>query len=218
MDLLTISLRTVIVYFFLLLTLRLMGKREIGDISVLDFVVSIMFAELAVISIEDPDNPMVVTFIPILLLLIIQVSLAFLSLKSRRIRFLLDGKPTILVRDGKIDEKEMKKQRYNFDDLLMQIRQNSIKDVSDVEFAILEPSGDLSVFEKQQEEEEGESLSYPLPLIIDGELIVDHLQDAKKDELWLRRELRKAGIVSIKQVSYCALQEDGVLYVDIKDE
>lgn len=213
MDLFTMAVRTVIVYFFLLVTLRLMGKREMGDVSVLDFVVSIMFAELAVISIEDTENSLIVTVAPILILLVIQVTLAYLALKSRRIRYLLDGKPTILIKDGKINEKAMKSQRYNFDDLLMQVRQNNIKDVSDVEMAILEPSGDLSVFEK----EKGDS-AFPLPFIIDGELKVNHLQTAGKDELWLKKELRKAGIYSFKDVSYCSLQEDGVLYIDLIDD
>ncbi|WP_240376462.1 DUF421 domain-containing protein [Bacillus piscicola] len=214
MDIVTIAFRTVIIYFFLLLTLRMMGKREIGDISVLDFVVSIMFAELAVISIEDTKEPLIKTVIPIVILLMIQVTLAFLSLKSERVRHLLDGKPTFLIKNGQIDEKAMKKQRYNFDDLLTQIRQQNVKDISDVEFAVLEPSGDLSVFEK----EEGEQTFFPLPLIIDGKVQADHLQKAKKDELWLRRELRKAGIMHIHDISYCALHGDGVLYIDLHDE
>src|SRR5690625_1290972 len=148
----TIIVRTVVVYFYLLMTLRLMGKREIGELSVLDFVVAIMFAEFAVISIEDLSKPLSVTFIPIFVLLIIQVLLAFLSLKFPRFREFIDGKPSFLIKHGKINEKEMKKQRYNSDDLLMQIRDKNIKDVADVEFAILEPTGELSVFPKKEKD------------------------------------------------------------------
>ncbi len=194
-----------------------MGKREIGELSVLDFVVSIMIAELAVVSIDNVTIPVFEAFTPIIVLSIIQIVLAYLSLKSPKLRHLIDGKPAVLIKDGKINEKEMKKQRYNFDDLLMQIREKDIKDVSDVEFAILEPSGDLSVFEKPNEEDEQE-YSYPIPLVIDGEIQIEQLGMANKDELWLRRELRKAGIDNLKAVSYCVLQENGILYIDLKEE
>ncbi|MFB4163779.1 DUF421 domain-containing protein [Alteribacillus sp. JSM 102045] len=217
MEVFTIVLRTLLVYMILLIILRVMGKREIGELSVIDFVVAIMIAELAVVSIENVKIPIFEAFTPIIVLSIIQIVLAYLSLKSPKLRHLIDGKPTVLIKDGKIDEKEMKKQRYNFDDLLMQIRENNVKDVSDVEFAILEPSGELSVFEKQKEEDEQER-SYPIPLVIDGEMQMEQLERAKKDELWLRRELRKAGIDSLKSVSYCVLQENGILYIDLKDE
>nr|WP_322787870.1 DUF421 domain-containing protein [Salibacterium qingdaonense] len=211
----TVVLRTIVVYFFLLVVLRLMGKREIGELSVLDFVISIMIAELAVVSVEDTDVSYVRAFTPILVLSLLQIVLAWWSLKSDRMRHILDGRPTVLIRQGKIDEKAMKKQRYNFDDLLMQIRQKDIKDVSDVDFAILEPSGELSVFEKK---EEAEALSYPLPFIIDGHIQWDHLERAGKDEMWLRRELHKAGIDYVKKVSYCVMQENGVLYIDEKND
>lgn len=216
MDFSILIVRTIVVYFYLLITLRLMGKREIGELSVLDFVVAIMFAELAVISIEDIRKPLSVTFVPIFVLLIIQIMLAYLSLKFSRLRELLDGKPSFLIKNGKINEKEMKKQRYNFDDLLMQIRDKNIKDVSEVEFAILEPSGELSVFPK--EKNQASSAPFPHPLILDGEIKHDHIKEVGKDELWLRRELRKAGITNIKQVSYCVLRENGVLFIDLKDD
>ncbi|MGY4690454.1 DUF421 domain-containing protein [Salibacterium sp. K-3] len=211
----TMVFRTIVVYFFLLIVLRMMGKREIGELSVLDFVVAIMIAELAVVSIEDTDISYVKAFSPIIVLSFLQIALAWWSLKSDRMRHILDGRPTVLIRDGSIDEKAMKKQRYNFDDLLMQIRQKDVKDVSDVEFAILEPSGELSVFEKDDEAEE---MSYPLPFIIDGHIQWDHLEKAGKDEMWLRRELRKTGIDYVKDVSYCALQQNGVLYIDEKND
>ncbi|SDH57175.1 Uncharacterized membrane protein YcaP, DUF421 family [Alteribacillus persepolensis] len=217
MEVTTVLLRTLLVYLFLLVILRVMGKREIKELSVLDFVVSIMIAELAVTSIENVSIPVLESFAPITALAVIQILLAYLSLKSPKLRHIIDGKPTVLISNGKIDEKEMKKQRYNFDDLLMQIREKDVKDISDVEFAILEPSGDLSVFEKESNEEDQE-YSYPVPLIIDGVVQNEQLQRVGKDELWLRRELRKAGIESTKAVSYCVMQENGILYIDMKDE
>lgn len=143
MDYATIILRTIFIYFIILFVLRFMGKREIGQLSLLDFVVSIMIAELAVISIENIQVPMLHTILPIVILSIIQLVLAVFSLKSERIRKLVDGKPSVLINGGKIDEEEMRKQRYNFDDLLIQLRQQKVSKLSDVEFAILEPSGKL---------------------------------------------------------------------------
>ncbi|MFC5713530.1 DUF421 domain-containing protein [Thalassorhabdus alkalitolerans] len=213
MDPLTILIRTLLVYIFLLIILRVMGKRELGQLSILDFVVSIMIAELAVISIENIRMSMLEAFLPIVLLSVIQIALAFLSLKSEKIRHLVDGTPSYIIKEGKIDEKEMRRQRYNFDDLMMQLRQKNIKDLSDVEFAILEPSGELSVFEENDEDQ----ISMPLPFIIDGVIQHSHLKKAGKNELWLRRELRKAGIKTVKEVSYCAFRADGTMFVDLDD-
>jgi len=193
-----------------------MGKREIGQLSVLDFVVSIMIAELAVISIEDTRVPMLQTIVPIVLLSLIQIIFAYISLKSEKMRKLVDGKPSILINQGKIDEGEMRKQRYNFDDLLIQLRQNKISKVSDVEFAILEPSGKLSVIEKDKEDETKSQL--PLPLILDGKIQEDHLRKINQTPLWLRQELRKLGYRDVKKISYCAYHDNQTFYVDIKDE
>lgn len=199
-----------------------MGKREIGQLSVLDFVVSIMIAELAVISIENVRVPMMAALVPILVLSIIQISLAWISLKSEKLRKMIDGKPTVLINKGKIDEEEMRKQRYNFDDLLIQLRQSKIRDLSDVEFAILEPSGKLSVIEKTDAEKEdanyAEKVHLPFPLILDGKVQDEHLGQIGKTPLWLRQELRKLGYKDIKKISYCSLKDNQTFFVDIKDE
>ncbi|MDV2685911.1 DUF421 domain-containing protein [Alkalihalophilus lindianensis] len=217
MDFVTIILRTVLVYVIILLVLRLMGKREIGQLSVLDFVVSIMIAELAVISIDNFQAPMIHSLIPIFVLSIIQITFAVISLKSEKLRDLLDGEPSVLIKEGKIDEHEMRKQRYNFDDLLVQLRQNKIGKLSDVEFAILEPSGKLSVIEKSKDaDKKGSNL--PLPLILDGKVQEEHLKKIEKTPLWLRQEMRKIGYRDIKKISYCALRDDQSFFVDLKDE
>ncbi|WP_017728628.1 DUF421 domain-containing protein [Halalkalibacterium ligniniphilum] len=219
MDYTTILLRTIFIYFIILFVLRFMGKREIGQLSILDFVVSIMIAELAVVSIENSDEPMLRSIIPIVVLSIIQIIFAFLSLKSEKLRNIIDGEPSVLINQGKIDEEEMRKQRYNFDDLLLQLRQNQISRLSDVEFAILEPSGKLSVIEKKQEKDQKQNESMmPLPLILDGKIQEDHLEKLNKTSLWLRQELRKLGYREIKKISYCAVYDDNSFFVDLKDE
>lgn len=196
-----------------------MGKREIGELSVVDFVISIMLAELAVISIENENAPIAKQIIPMLVLMCIQITLAFVSLKNEKLRKFIDGSPSILIRRGKIDEKEMRKQRYNFDDLMMQLRQKNIKYLSDVEFAILEPSGDLSVIEKETGPDAKRHPHYlPLPLILDGKIKQDHLTQLGKTEFWLRQELRKLGYRDITKISFCSLDRNDRLYVDLIDE
>lgn len=144
-----ISVRTVVMYVIILLIFRVMGKREIGELSVLDLIVFMMIAELAVIAIEDPQMKLMDAISPMIILMIIQIVLALISLKSRKFREVVDGRPTILIKNGKIDEKAMRKQRYNFDDLLQQLREKDIFNVADINYAILEPSGELSVMKKR---------------------------------------------------------------------
>ncbi|UCZ54355.1 DUF421 domain-containing protein [Bacillus shivajii] len=219
MELGTVITRTVVIYLIILLVFRIMGKREIGELSIVDFVISIMIAELAVLAIENTNVSMGRQVLPIIVLMVIQISLAYISLKSRRLRKMIDGKPSVLITKGEIDEREMKKQRYNFDDLMTQLRQNNVKYVSDVEFAILEPSGELSVIKKEEGENEEKSPPFlPLPLILDGKVVEDHLKEINKTPLWLRQQLRKLGYRDIKKISYCALNGDRQFFIDLKDE
>ncbi|MCD1258244.1 DUF421 domain-containing protein [Paenibacillus athensensis] len=155
MDILTIFFRTVLVYFVVFLMLRIMGKREIGKLSLFDLVISIMIAEIAVFVLEDSNKPLTDGLVPMLTLVLIQVLMAFLALKSRKLRLMFDGKPSVLIEKGVINREEMRKQRYNLDDLMMQLRQNRVSNVADVEFAILEASGKLSVLERNGSRETG---------------------------------------------------------------
>lgn len=142
---------TVLMYFFIFLCMRIMGKREIGKLSVFDLTISIMIAEIAVFVIEDIERPIYDGIVPMATLVLIQVIVAQLSLKSRGVRLLMDGKPSILISNGKLHRGEMRKQRYNIDDLLLQLRGQNIASPADVEFAILETSGQLTVFEKDKD-------------------------------------------------------------------
>ncbi|MGG0738747.1 DUF421 domain-containing protein [Niallia taxi] len=207
-----ILLRTLLLYAIIVLVFRMMGKREIGELSILDLVVYIMIAEIAVAAIEDIKTELVPTILPIFILLLIQIGLAALSLKSKSIRDLIDGKPTIIINKGKIDEKAMKSQRYNMDDLLLQLREKDVRNVADVEFAILETSGKLSVFEKEPSKS-----GITIPLIIDGIIQKTSLEEVEKTEAWLRQELRKQGHKKLENISFCSFQ-DGKFYIDYIDE
>ncbi len=201
-------------YFAILIIFRLMGKREIGELSVLDLVVFIMIGEMAVVAIENHSEPVVNTLLPMVVLLGIQIALALFSLRSNRIRKLIDGKPSILISKGKIDEKEMRKQRYNFDDLLMQLRSKDIDNIADVEFAILETSGQLSVVKKSKNK--NKPASYTEPLIVGGKIQQNNLKKSNKTEAWLRSELQKRGYGDISRISFCSYQ-DGEFYIDLDD-
>ncbi|MEH6889691.1 DUF421 domain-containing protein [Bacillus sp. JJ864] len=218
MELLQIVFRTILLYSVMLIIFRLMGKREIGELSVLDLVVFIMLGEMAVIAIENMDKAIWHQLVPMVLIMVIQIVLSFISLKNQRIRHILEGEPAIIVREGKIDEKQMRKQRYNMDDLLMQLREQSIGDIRDVEYAILEPSGRLSVFEKQKSKKsKNDTPLFSVPLIIDGEIQKKHLYMMEHTDIWLEDKLKKLGYKDIENISYCSFQ-NGQFFVDVKDE
>lgn len=208
-----IIFRTIFLYALILVIFRLMGKREIGELSILDLVVNIMVAELAVVAIENTEDPLIHTILPMVLLMIVQFVLALLSLKSKKFRDIVDGRPTVIINRGKIDEEAMRKQRYNFDDLMLQLREKQIKNIADVEFAILEPSGNLSVFERKN----NKKVNITIPLIIDGAIQEENLRKINKTNLWLRQELRNKGYKDIKKISFCSFQ-DGQFFIDLKDE
>ncbi|MBT2702270.1 DUF421 domain-containing protein [Chryseobacterium sp. ISL-80] len=211
-----ILFRTMLLYLLILLIFRLMGKREIGELSILDLVVYIMIAEMASLAIENTKDPLINTLLPISILVIIQITLAILSLKSKKFRDLVDGKPTIIINNGKIDEKAMRSQRYNFDDLLLQLREKDVGDIADVEYAILEPSGTLSIFQKNQGYQQ-ENSSLALPLIIDGEVQEDNLDMIDKSKSWMLEKLRKKGYGDPGEISFCSYQ-NGKFYIDVKDK
>lgn len=206
-----------LLYTIILIIFRLMGKREIGELSVLDLVVFIMLGEMAVVAIENTDKSLWHQLVPMIFLMCIQIILSVISLKFQRFRHLIEGEPAILVNAGKIDEKKMRKQRYNIDDLLMQLREQGIGDVRDVEYAILEPSGKLSVFQKQKSKKsKNDTPIFTLPLIIDGEIQYNHLQMIEHTNEWLVEKLNNLGYKDVKQIVYCSFQ-NGQFFVDLKE-
>lgn len=214
-----ILFRTLLLYLLILVIFRVMGKREIGELSILDLVVYIMIAEMASLSIENTKDPLINTLLPIIILVIIQITLAIFSLKSKKFRDLVEGKPTVIINNGKIDEQAMKAQRYNFDDLLLQLREKDVGNIADVEYAILEPSGKLSIFQKNQESEDGgqrDNGSLALPLIIDGEIQEDNLKLIDKTREWLMKQLKNKGHDDPGEISFCSFQ-NGKFYVDLID-
>ena len=214
-DYLTSGIRTLFVYLFILLLFRLMGKREVGELSILDLVVSIMIGDLAVLVSEGNDKPFLKTIFPMFVLAFVQIALAFFSLKSVRFRFIMDGQPQIIVNQGKIDEKVMRRQRYNFNDLLTQLREQGISDLNEVQFAILESSGKLSVI-KNSQGKKSKSIETPYPLVIDGQIQEKPLSYIGKDKDWLFHQLKRHGDLKLEDVSICGYI-NGQIYIDKKE-
>lgn len=181
-----------------------MGRRELSNLSISDFTISLLIAELVAISIENKDDSMFLTLLPILLLVFLEVFSSFLELKFKTLREVVDGKPSIIINNGKLNIKEMIKHRYSLEDLLLSLRSANISSISDVNYAILETNGKLSTFVKNDKE-------YPLPLIVNGCVDKDMLLSINKNRIWLDRLLRKKDL-SVKEIIY-AFYKNNKLYV-----
>ncbi|MCI8497817.1 MAG: DUF421 domain-containing protein [Bacilli bacterium] len=210
-ELFSVLFRTIFFYFFVMFMFRIMGKREVGQLGVVDLIVSILIAELVAISIENTQDTLFMTVIPIVVLVILEILLARIALKSKKIRTFFGGKPSIIIDKGRVDFKEMVKQRYTIDDLLLELRQKSIKSIEDVEYALLEANGKLSIFEKKLFDK-----NCPLPLIVDGEIQSSTLRRINKSKVWLEYMLRKNEI-SKEDVFYCFYKGYKLFIIEKRD-
>lgn len=211
MELLTTVLRTLFFYFFVTFSYRIMGKREVGQLGIVDLIVSILIAELVAISIENVDKTIMLTIAPISLLVVIEVALAYLSTKSRWFRQVFTSKPSVIINRGVINYKEMIKQRYSLDDLLVSLRQASIKSIEDVEYAFLESNGKLSIFKYNLFKTDS---AYPAPIIVDGVIQENTLKNIRKNKIWIKLYLRKQNI-NLEDIFY-AFYKNGKIYTILK--
>lgn len=209
MELLTIVFRTTFFYFFIVLAYRIMGKREIGQLGIIDLIVSILIAELVAISIENIKDSIFFTVIPIILLVVLELLLAFISIKSRTFRTVFGGKPSLIIVNGTVNYKEMVRQRYSMDDLLLSLRQNSIKSIDEIEYAFLEPNGKLSIFKYNLLKTKS---NYPMPIIVDGEMQEKALNYINKDKHWLISELQKKNL-RVEDVFYAFKKKSQIFLI-----
>jgi len=216
--------RTLILYALVIFALRVMGKREIGQLQPFELVVILMISDLAVVPSENVGIPLLSGILPILVLLSASMTLAWITLKSEKARAIVCGTPSILIRQGEIDEKELKRNCYNLTDLLEELRIKNVPNIADVEFAVLENNGNLSVFPKAHKRPtipddfqitppyEG----LPLPIIMDGKLNTHYLQQSNKDLSWLQSELKKQTIDKVEDVLIASIDSSGKLFVQAK--
>lgn len=203
--------RTIFFYILVVIAYKIMGKREVGELSVFDFIISMLISQLIAVSIENYKESMWFVIIPLITLVFFQVTIAKISIKSNKFRNILDGKQSVIISKGKLNFSEMIKQRYNLDDLLLQLREKQIRSIEEVDYAILENNGKLSVFIKQDKDKN----VFPLPIILDGVIQEDNLLFIKKDRNWVKNILKKKK-VELNEIFY-AFYKNNQIFIIKKD-
>ena len=191
--------RSIILYIIVLIVMRMMGKREIGQLQPFELAISIMIADLATIPMTDTGIPIGNGIVPILGLLVMHLLISLINLKSTKLREIICGKPRILIYRGKIQEKAMIKERFTINELQERIRSQNVVNLGDVEYAILETSGQITVIEKPNKRQAipedfdimPEYEGIPYDLVVDGKVMYQNLKEIGKDYNWLKKEVNK---------------------------
>ncbi|MDO7787784.1 DUF421 domain-containing protein [Desulforamulus aquiferis] len=223
---LIIMIRTLLLFLMVVIALRIMGKRQIGQLQPYELVIIIMIADLAAIPMESVNIPLMSGVIPIFTLLLIEICISYSTLKSEKLRGIVSGTPSVLVENGKIIEQELRKLRYNVNDLLEQLRSKNYPNIADIEFAILETKGDITIIPKSQKrpvtpadlQVPTKYEGIPVTLIIDGYVFRQNLSKLNLTEEWLRSELSKFGINDFKKVLLASLDTEGNLFYQVKTQ
>ncbi len=178
---LNIIIRTSIVYVFLICFIRFTGKRQIGELQISEFVTTIILSEIAALPICENDYPLLYAVIPVLFLIFLEITFSFISSKVSFFKRLFEGSPSILMKNGILDQKELLRQRVNVSELIGALRENGSGDISAIDYIFLEQDGKISAFEK------GEAITHPI--ILDGQVNSSCLTLLKKNEDWLKKVL-----------------------------
>lgn len=212
--------RALILYVLIVVIMRLMGKRQVGQLQPSELVVAILIADLASVPMQDKDIPLLNGVVPILVLMVAEVVASFLTVRSEVARSVISGRPSVIISGGRIVWKELQEARISLDDLFEQLRVKGYPDISDVEFAVLETSGQVSVIPKSQRrpvcpadlgiDTDYEGLS--VTLVVDGKVRRNNLRLVNLSEEWLRRELAGKGVRDIKTVAVASLNTQGQLF------
>lgn len=222
----TIFFRTIILYILVVIALRIMGKAELSELQPFELVIIILIAELASVPMEDVRVPFINGVVSIFTLVFLQILISIINLRSEKARAIICGKPSILIEHGQIIEKEMRALRININDLIEQLRIKSFHNIDDVEFAILETNGELSVIPKSTKRPVTTSdlniyvteANIPVSLITDGKVNQMNLRKAQVDFNWLYKELNKYNVSSIDDILYCAMDDNRKLIIKQRNE
>ena len=220
----TVLIRTLILYILVLLTMRIMGKKQIGQLEPFELTLAIMISELASLPMQDTGIPLINGIIPIITLLLLEVIIAWIQLKSEKTRSIFTGKPSIIINNGKIEIEELRNQKLNLNDLLEELRLQGYFDIDDIEFAILETSGQISVLPKintipatkEDMKIKTKENTLPITLILDGKINYKNLEVINKTSKWLYDELKKHQISSEKEILIGCLNSKGDFYYQRK--
>ena len=221
---LLVFIRTIILYILVLIVMRFMGKREIGQLQPFELVISIMIADLATIPMSEPGIPITNGIIPILGLLVMHLIISLLNLKSINLREIICGKPSIIIEHGRINEKNLKKERFTVNELEERLRGNNVFSIQDVEYAILETSGQITVIQKPEKRNlipedlklkpEYEGIAYDL--IVDGKVMKENLKKLNKTYKWLENKLKEYGF-NPKEILIATIDGKGEFFYQEKE-
>lgn len=223
----TAFFRTIILYFILMTGLRLMGKRQIGELEPSELVLTLIISDLAAVPMQDFGIPLVNGVFPIVTLLCLSMLLSFFSLKSIRFRKLICGCPTVIIRDGKILQQNMARNRITVDELLEELRSQGYSDLSAVKYAILETSGQVSVLPYTKDSpvtpkvsamDVQDDVTLPILLINDGRIMSDNLAASGYDQVWLDKQLTQRRLTSHRQVFLLTVDEAGTVTCVAKED
>ena len=220
-----IFLRTLIVFVVVVVSMRMMGKRQLGELELSELVVSVLIADIAANPLQDIGIPLLNGLVPVVTLLCCEMLISFLILRSVRFRSLLCGKPSMLIVNGVVDQREMRRNRFTLDELTEELRNQSVTDISKIQYAILETDGRLNtiLFPAEQpataaqlglKTEDG---GYPTILVNDGRTLSENLRRQGLDENWLRKELRRRGVKSAREVYLLTRNDAGQIYFEAKE-
>ena len=224
----TVFTRTFIIYIVLVGAVRLMGKRQIGELQISELVTTFLLSELAVIPIQNTETPVMYAVFPILLLLSLEVIISFVLMKSSKLKLFFTGRPSMVVYKGKLNQKELLKLRIGINELISELRLKNIGDIADVEYAILEENGKLSVFPTVEKSPltpahidlaPSES-GIAHPLVVDGEISDATLKLLKKDKTWLTKILKNQSL-SVEEIFLMTIddgEKTNVIKKDRKDK
>ncbi|MGE4548864.1 MAG: DUF421 domain-containing protein [Intestinibacillus sp.] len=218
-------IRTLLLYVCVICALRLMGKRQIGELEPSELVVTILVSELASIPMQDLGVPLLSGIIPIVTLISLEIVISFISLKSIRLRRLLNGRPAIIIQNGKLDRKKMQQMRITLDEVLEALRENNVESVGDVKYGVIEPSGKLSyVLQTPQRPVTVEMLNLtpqdsglPYIVISDGHIVHQNLQKLNKTVEDIQKQVKKSNIGSVRDVFLMTLDDCGNQFIQAKE-
>lgn len=218
-------LRTIILYLLIVIALRIMGKRQVGQLEPAELVITMMISDLATIPMGHVSIPLMHGVIPILTLIVTEATISFVNLKSRKFRKLISGTPVVLIRHGKVLEKQLEHLRLNMDDLMEELRSNGSPDITEIEYAIFETNGSLSIIEKSTDRSatpkdfglKPEYKGLPFLFVCDGKIDTEALKAYEKDEKWLREQFHTNDAKRAEDVLLAGVDEDGAFYMQKRE-
>ncbi|WP_050636383.1 DUF421 domain-containing protein [Candidatus Stoquefichus sp. SB1] len=195
-------------YFYLIILLRYLGKKEMGKLSISDLIVFLLISELMTLSIGDDNVNFLHGALAALVIILLDKLCSYVSMKFKPVKKVLEGHPTFIVYQGKLNQEKMRALNYSVDDLCHHLREQGIGSLSEVEFAVLETDGQLSVIESQKSQ-----VDMPESLINDGEINYEILQTMNRDEAWLKKQLHQHGVKDYRDIFYCVLEKERLFFI-----